>query len=168
MAQRSPLQGGRALIVEDEIFFALNLEADMHALGFDICDLAPNGQQASQLAMNNQPDVVLMDINLEGGREGIEVARWLRTVCDAPVIFISGYADRETVGASALLSRSGSDSPHHSVERLPKMREAVEATVGPSRWVPRALYDKRSPILMAEHLPRSRRPDIMPSTRAAL
>ena len=97
MAQRSPLQGGRALIVEDEIFFALNLEADMHALGFDICDLAPNGQQASQLAMNNQPDVVLMDINLEGGREGIEVARWLRTVCDAPVIFISGYADRETV-----------------------------------------------------------------------
>ena len=97
MAQRSPLQGGRALIAEDEIFFALNLEADMHALGFDICDLAPNGQQASQLAMNNQPDVVLMDINLEGGREGIEVARWLRTVCDAPVIFISGYADRETV-----------------------------------------------------------------------
>ncbi len=47
--------------------------------------------------MNNQPDVVLMDINLEGGREGIEVARWLRTVCDAPVIFISGYTDRDTV-----------------------------------------------------------------------
>jgi hypothetical protein len=35
--------------------------------------------------MNNQPDVVLMDINLEGGREGIEVARWLHTVCDAPI-----------------------------------------------------------------------------------
>jgi CheY-like chemotaxis protein len=47
-----------------------NLEADLQALGFDICDLAANGQQASQLAMNNQPDVVLMDINLEGGREG--------------------------------------------------------------------------------------------------
>ena len=97
MAQRSPLKRGRALIVEDEIFFALNLEADMHALGFSSCALAATGQQASQLAMNNQPDVVLMDINLEGGREGIEVARWLRTVCDAPVIFISGYTDRDTV-----------------------------------------------------------------------
>jgi hypothetical protein len=97
MAQRTPLQRGRALIVEDEIFFALNLEADMHALGFESCDLAVNGQQASQLAMTNQPDVVLMDINLEGGREGIEVARWLRSVCDAPVIFISGYTDRDTV-----------------------------------------------------------------------
>ena len=97
MAQRSPAAGGRALIVEDEIVFALNLEAEMHALGFDVCDLAANGQQACQLAMNNQPDVVLMDINLEGGREGIEVARWLRTVCDTPVVFISGYTDGDTV-----------------------------------------------------------------------
>ncbi|MBK5197403.1 MAG: response regulator [Methyloceanibacter sp.] len=97
MAQRSPPHRGRALIVEDEIFFALSLEADMNALGFDICDLAANGHQASMLAMSNQPDVVLMDINLEGGREGIEVARWLRTVCEAPIVFITGYADRDTV-----------------------------------------------------------------------
>ena len=42
MAQRSPPQQRRALIVDDEIIFAINLEADMHALGFDICDLAAN------------------------------------------------------------------------------------------------------------------------------
>jgi CheY-like chemotaxis protein len=84
------------MIVEDDIFFALNLEADMHALGFET-DLAANEYQASELAMNSRPDVVLMDINLEGGREGIEVARWLRTVCDAPIIFISGSTDRDTV-----------------------------------------------------------------------
>jgi hypothetical protein len=53
MAQRSPPQHRRALIVDDEIVFAINLEADMHALGFDICDLAANGQQASRLAMSN-------------------------------------------------------------------------------------------------------------------
>ena len=97
MAKRPHPHRGRALIVEDEIFFALNLEADMHALGFDICDLAANGHQASMLAMSNQPDIVLMDINLEGGREGIEVARWLRTVCDAPVVFITAYSDRDTI-----------------------------------------------------------------------
>jgi DNA-binding NarL/FixJ family response regulator len=97
MAKRSRPHLGRALIIEDEIFFALNLEADMRALGFDICDLAANGQQASKLAMNNQPDVVLVDINLEGGREGIEVARWLRNVCDAPIVFVTGYTDRDTV-----------------------------------------------------------------------
>ena len=69
----------------------------MHALGFDICDLAANGHQACRLAKTNQPDVVLMDINLEGGREGIEVARWLRNVCEAPIVFITGYTDRDTV-----------------------------------------------------------------------
>ena len=69
----------------------------MRALGFDICDLAANGQQASRVAMSNQPDVVLMDINLEGGREGIEVARWLRKVCEAPIVFVTGYTDRDSV-----------------------------------------------------------------------
>jgi DNA-binding NarL/FixJ family response regulator len=97
MAQSSPQHQSRALIVEDEPLFAMNLEADMQALGFDICDLAANGKQAAKLAMSNQPDVVLMDINLEGGREGIEVARWLRKVCKAPIVFVTGCTDRETV-----------------------------------------------------------------------
>ena len=96
MAQRSPLRR-RALIVEDEPLFAQCLEADMHALGFDICDLAANGQQASSFAMRDQPDVVLMDINLEGGREGIEVARWLRQVVGAPIVFLTGYTDLDTL-----------------------------------------------------------------------
>jgi CheY-like chemotaxis protein len=97
MAQRSPPHRGRALIVDDEIFFALNLESEMHALGFDICDLAANGQQASMLATSNRPDVILMDLNLEGGREGIEVAKWLHKVCEAPIVFVTGYTDRDTV-----------------------------------------------------------------------
>ena len=48
-------------------------------------------------AMSDQPDVVLMDVNLEGGREGIEAARWLREVCDVPIVFVTGYTDRATV-----------------------------------------------------------------------
>jgi DNA-binding NarL/FixJ family response regulator len=96
MAQHSSPRR-RALIVEDETFFAISLAADMRALGFDLCDLAANGEQACRLAMSNRPDVVLMDINLEGGREGIEVARWLRGTCEASVVFISGYTDRDTI-----------------------------------------------------------------------
>jgi two-component system, response regulator PdtaR len=93
----APSSHRRALIVEDETMIALSLEADMRALGFDMCDLATNGQQASRLAMSNRPDVVLMDVNLEGGREGIEVARWLRKMCEAPVVFVTGCTDGATV-----------------------------------------------------------------------
>jgi DNA-binding response OmpR family regulator len=87
----------RALIVEDEFWIAMGLEAEMHALGFDVCDLATNGYQASIRAMEDQPDIVLMDINLEGGREGIEVARRLRRVCGAPIVFVTGYSERDTL-----------------------------------------------------------------------
>ena len=73
MAQRSPpLHRRRALIVEDEGVIALSLEADMRELGFDTCDLAADEQEAFSHASSNQPDVVLMDVNLEGGREGID------------------------------------------------------------------------------------------------
>ena len=59
----------------------MGLTADMQALGFD-CDLAASSQDAFLQAMEDAPDIVLMDVNLEGGREGIEAARWLREVCD--------------------------------------------------------------------------------------
>ena len=97
MAQSSPRHLSRALIVEDEPLFAISLEADMNALGFDICDRASNGQEAFLHAMSDRPHVVLMDVNLEGGREGIEVARRLREECDVPIVFVTGCTDRETV-----------------------------------------------------------------------
>ena len=98
MAQASPpTRGRRALIVEDETMIALDLEANMRELGFDTCDLVADGQEAFLHAMTNQPDVVLMDVNLDGGREGIEAARWLRETCDVPIIFVTGGTDPDIV-----------------------------------------------------------------------
>ena len=89
--------GRRALIVDDETLFAMGLAVDMQALGFSSCELAANGQDAFLKVMEDPPDIVLMDVNLEGGREGIEAARWLREVCDIPVVFVTAYTDRDTV-----------------------------------------------------------------------
>jgi DNA-binding response OmpR family regulator len=97
MAQSSPPRRPRALIVEDEIMIALDLEDTMLALGFDSCGLAPSERSARSLAMSGQPDVVLMDVCLDGGREGIETARWLREVCGASVIFVTAKADEGTL-----------------------------------------------------------------------
>ena len=69
----------------------------MHTLGFDDCDLAPNGRRAHSLSMSDQPDIVVVDVCLEGGREGIEVARWLREMFDVPVVFVTSYSDDDTV-----------------------------------------------------------------------
>jgi two-component system, response regulator PdtaR len=97
MTQASSAARRSALIVEDEFLIALDLEADMRALGFDVCGLAPSASKARSLAMTNQPDVVLMDVKLEGGRDGIEAARWLREVCETAVVFVTSYNDDDTV-----------------------------------------------------------------------
>lgn len=85
------------LIVEDEIFLALELEDAMAELGFHVSGLAPTSDRARSLAQSEAPDLVLMDICLEGGREGIETARWIRDVCGAEIVFVTGQADPETV-----------------------------------------------------------------------
>jgi DNA-binding response OmpR family regulator len=87
----------RALIVEDEFLIAHDLEASMHALGYDDCDVAPNASQAHALSMYARPDIVVVDVCLEGGREGIEVARWLREMFEVPVVFVTSYSDDDTV-----------------------------------------------------------------------
>ena len=112
--ERSPPNRRRALIVEDEFWIAMGLEAEMHALGFDVCDLAANLQNAFVYAMEDQPDVVLMDVCLEGGREGIEAARWLREVCDVPIVFVTGYSDGDTI-----------ERIHEQVPGAPVLRKPV-------------------------------------------
>jgi len=74
MAKTSPSRR-RALIVEDEIMIALDLEDAMADLGFEVCALVPSDRRARLVAMRDQPDVVLVDVCLEGGREGIDTAR---------------------------------------------------------------------------------------------
>jgi CheY-like chemotaxis protein len=122
MAQQSA-HHRRALIVEDEVFFAMGLEADMQRLGFETCDLASDGQAAYLKAMSNRPDIVLMDVNLEGGREGIEAARWLREVCDIPIVFVTAYTDRVT------LQRIHEQVPGAPVIAKPLYRERLARAV---------------------------------------
>src|SRR5215471_5576329 len=83
-----------ALIVEDDHLIALDLERAMADLGYAVC-LAANESKARSLAMQDHPDIVVMDVCL--GREGIETGRWLRAVCDTSVVFVTSELDANTV-----------------------------------------------------------------------
>ena len=130
MDQNPPSRYPRALIVEDETLIALGLEAHLRGLGFQACDLAADGHQALSRAMNNSPNVVLMDVNLEGNREGIEVARRLREQCDIPIVFVTGCTDSETIellrsevpGAPVLPKSVWGDRLTHAVENVMTFR----------------------------------------------
>ena len=87
----------RALIVDDEFLIAFDLESSMRELGFDVCTVASNERDAIELAKSNRPDVVVMDVYLGGTRAGIETARWLREVCDVPIVFVTAHSDADTL-----------------------------------------------------------------------
>ena len=113
----------RVLIVEDEFLIALDLEAAMTGLGFEICGLAPNAEEARSLAMNRLPDIVLVDVYLGEAREGIETARWLREVCDASVVFVTAHTDEAT------LERIREVVPGSPILAKPVYRERLAAAV---------------------------------------
>ena len=99
----------RALIVEDEILIALALEAEMKDLGFDVCGLAANARQAIAMAMDDEPDLAVMDIYLNGARDGIETARVLRDLCGVQVVFVTAYSDDE--GLTARIQQQVPNAP---------------------------------------------------------
>ena len=87
----------RALIVENEPLIAIDLEATLRTLGLDVCGHASNPREAIELATSRRPDLVLMDVYLDEGLQGIKAAKWLRDACDIPVLFVTGHSDPDTV-----------------------------------------------------------------------
>lgn len=83
----------RLLIVEDDWFIALEIEAVAQAAGHDVIGLVATADEAVELALARRPDLVLMDIRLAGPRDGIEAAIELRERADIPSLFVSAHQD---------------------------------------------------------------------------
>jgi DNA-binding NarL/FixJ family response regulator len=87
----------RVLIVEDDAMIAWDMSLSLEAAGFQVCGIVSNGAAALEQANHAGPDVVLMDVNLKQGMDGIETARALRARQGAmPIIFVTGFGDPET------------------------------------------------------------------------
>jgi DNA-binding NarL/FixJ family response regulator len=97
MTECSPFRRPHALIVEDEVMIALGLQADLEALGFEVSGLAANAREAMSLAMNDKPDLVVMDIYLNGARDGIEAARSIRETFGTKIVFVTAYTDDDGI-----------------------------------------------------------------------
>jgi CheY-like chemotaxis protein len=87
----------RVLIVEDEFLVAWHLQDMLRDLDLVVSGIAADPQSAIDRAIDLDPDLVLMDINLGEGPDGVEVARRIRSHCRAAVVFVTAYTDAATV-----------------------------------------------------------------------
>jgi PAS domain S-box-containing protein len=125
----------RVLIVENEALVALDLSARLSALGYAVVGTAASGAEALRLVRGLRPDIMLMDIGLDGRQDGIEVVASLSAEDRVPVIYLTGFQDEQQ------LARARATRPHgfltkpfstwelHAAIQMAVEREATEQTL---------------------------------------
>ena len=87
----------RLFLVEDEPVIAAGIVRKLQQLGYLVTGQSGNGESALRMIDSSPPDLVLMDIKLEGRMDGIEVASQIRKRHDVPIVFLTAYADEATI-----------------------------------------------------------------------
>lgn len=95
------------MIVEDERIVAKDLQFRLQGLGYQIAAVASEGHDAVAKAAVARPNLVLMDIRLENGMDGIEAAEQIRARLDIPVVFLTAYADEATLARAKITEPFG-------------------------------------------------------------
>jgi CheY-like chemotaxis protein len=93
------------LIVEDEYLIAEGVRLQLEDLGLEVCGVAATAERAIDLAETHRPSVVLMDVRLRGGADGVEAALAIHEKVGSKVIFVTGSREPAT------LTRIAQDHP---------------------------------------------------------
>ena len=87
----------KILIVEDESIIAEDISDSLISLGYRITGMVYSGEEAIEAAARCRPDLVLMDVNLQGEIDGITAAAEIRARFQIPVVYLTAYADENTL-----------------------------------------------------------------------
>ena len=96
---------GKILVVDDDRLVLATVTHGLVQAGYEVID-ADNGDDAILLARQRKPELALLDIRMEG-KSGFDVAEYLRDACHIPFIFLSAFADADTVAQVAALGAVG-------------------------------------------------------------
>lgn len=114
----------KVIIVEDDLILNLLYESYLERLGFNTEGELVYGKTAIEAAKNLDPDLIIMDISLEGEIDGIDAMLEIRKFSDVPVIYITGNSDpyhveraRETNYLDYLTKPIEFDDLKQSIER---------------------------------------------------
>ncbi len=140
----------RILVVEDESIVTELLQEFLKNLGYEIAGVTGYGEDAVVLAAEKSPDLVLMDIKLRGEMSGVEAAKLIRDRLDIPIIYLTAYADDDTVQRAKLTAPFGYiQKPFKGGE----VRSAIEIALYRSRMERTLKERERSYRVLAENLP---------------
>ena len=85
------------MVVEDERVVALDIRSQLRSMGYTVPPPVSRGEDAVSAVSTLGPDLVLMDIHLKGEMDGIQAAKQIREELNVPVVFLTAYADDDTL-----------------------------------------------------------------------
>lgn len=97
----------KVMVVEDEAVVALDIVQELESGGYSVVAQADNGEEAIAKASETRPDVVLMDIHIRGGMDGISTAEQISSRLNIPIIFVTAHADEATLQRAKLTQPYG-------------------------------------------------------------
>jgi DNA-binding LytR/AlgR family response regulator len=95
------------LVVEDESIVRKDIERSLIKLGYNVVANADNGERALELAREKKPDLALMDIQIKGDMTGIDTAEAIKQEMDIPVIYLTAFADENTLAKAKITEPHG-------------------------------------------------------------
>ncbi len=133
------MEKAKILIVEDEGIIAKDLQLRLKDMGYNVPSIVNNGEEALKKVKEIKPNLVLMDIVLIGQMDGIETAGKIRLTADIPVIYLTAYADEETLERAKITEPFGylikpvNDKELHSAISIALYRHSMERELIESR-----------------------------------
>ena len=91
------MPNARILIVEDDAIIGRHIQAILKKAGYEICGVVTSGIDAIQNAHDLKPELILMDIQLEGSMDGIKTAQTIQASFNVPIIYLTAFADSQTL-----------------------------------------------------------------------
>jgi CheY-like chemotaxis protein len=110
------------LIVEDEMVLAMSMRLDIENMGYRVSGVAMSGEEAIALVEGGCPDLILMDITLDGEMDGIATANQIIERHSVPIVFLTGNSDEDTI------KRLGETSPYGFLKK-PVFEQALKESI---------------------------------------
>lgn len=147
----------RILIVEDQSIVALDIQNRLKSLKYNVAGIASSGAGAIKKAEELKPDLILMDIMLKGDMDGINAANEIRKRIDIPIIYLTAYADNDTLQRAKITRPFGyllkpfEEKELYTTIEMSLYRHKMEREIKENElWFESILSDLNLPILLTD------------------
>ncbi|MEL4305727.1 response regulator [Methanococcoides sp. LMO-2] len=101
------MKNKKIVVVEDELIVGMMIKLKLEKMGYTVAGIASRGKDAISMVKMIQPGLILMDIRLKGGIDGIDAAKMIRKSYSIPIVFITADSSKETRERADLVGHQG-------------------------------------------------------------